>query len=105
MKDETDLPLFAWTPPPCQIIAFPQAKRIGKVRHVVGKLENQSEKQRHNYWGGTLFELERKLEEIGFPETVIEAEVGAFTDAVNAEIRRRDARRHATPRPGGNDAA
>lgn len=104
MKDVSDLPLFSWAPPPCQIIAFPQAKRIGKVRHIVGKLENQSEKQRHNYWGGTLFELERKLQEIGFPKTVIAAEIKAFTDAVNSEIRRRSARRHASPRPGGDAA-
>ena len=85
----TDLPLFAWSPPPCDVRAFPLDRRIGKVRDVARKLRvKATEKHAAQYRDQVEVALLHGLEKSGVPGDRHAAELARFWRAVAAEMAR-----------------
>jgi hypothetical protein len=81
------------------VIAFPAAKRIGKIRRAASVLASKHGAAAETYWKQTITTLGNQLRRAGLDEAVVHAQVRAFHDAVQAELRRPlDTR-------GGGDAA
>ncbi len=105
MKKDDDLPLlrFDFRPPPCEVIHFPVAARVGKARHVASKLDAMAgptkQKARESYWRERVKDLSAELEKRGLTPQQIEKEIIAFRDAVALEIRRTAAKANQSPRP------
>ncbi|WP_275782451.1 DUF6074 family protein [Pararhizobium gei] len=102
MKKEDDTPLlrFDFRPPPCQVIVFPIAARIGKARHIAEKLESRKTyDQRQSYWKLVQKNLIDELTKRGLSQEEIAAEVQALHDAVQAEMQKNAARANQSPRP------
>ena len=83
-----ELPLFSWSPPR-KIILFPMAKRIGRIRDVATKmLDKPTDRAALHYRGQVTDALLRGLEKAGVPEHEQDEHLGAFWQAVEAEMTR-----------------
>jgi hypothetical protein len=84
-----DLPLFAFKPP-CKLIPFPAARRVGKIAHVAAKIHERRGKEKaiNHYWSQVVEAMAAQLEKAGFDNPTIIAEIDAFEEAVHAEVRR-----------------
>ncbi|TIN03865.1 MAG: hypothetical protein E5Y38_06295 [Mesorhizobium sp.] len=93
--------LFDWTPP-CQIIVFPMARRVGRIRDVAVKmLDKPTDKAAASYRDQVTDAMLRALARAGIPEDEQDEQLGAFWSAVQTEIIRLCYRNN---RPGGNVA-
>lgn len=102
MKDDDRFPLlkFDFTPPPCQIVVFPLAARVGKARHVAEKLQaRRSKEQQQGYWNLIVKNLTEELEKRGLQPDEIQKELLVFRDAVAKEMRKAEAQANQSPRP------
>lgn len=69
------------------IIAFPQGRNIGRVRHVATKFLAQAEgRPRDAYWRRIINNLVGQLEKAGIDQQEIEHQVADFHYAVQAEL-------------------
>lgn len=95
------LPLFAWSPP-CRIIVFPLTKRVGRIRTVAEKmLDKPTDRAAAFYRNQVTDALLKSLERAGIPEAEQDEQLGAFWQAVQAEMIRLNYAGHRT----GGDAA
>jgi hypothetical protein len=94
------LDLLDWKPP-CQVIAFPLAKRIGKVRRVADILAEKHGAAAKSYWKQTILTMAGQMQRAGVDQDAIGRELRSFHDAVQQELCRRGGHRQ---RPGGNAA-
>lgn len=74
--------------PPASVIAFPQNRRIGKIRRVASNLTRKSGRGASAYWQKTVSDLERQLRRANLSENAIRQEIGRFEMAVRAEFER-----------------
>lgn len=75
----------------CQIIPFPLARRVGKVRRCAEVLQGAANQaSRDAYWRKTVHQLGDKLELMGFPTDQIQHQINQFRQAVQQEYLRRD---------------
>lgn len=88
MKTHHDLPLFAWTPP-SKVIAFPQSRRVGRIRHVAERLLEKRGEAYQRYWSLTVGTLRNQLLKVSLKPAEIETQLEAFRRAVEAELNRR----------------
>lgn len=94
--------LFDWTPP-CQIIVFPMAKRVGRIRSTAEKmLAKATERAASSYRDQVTDGILRGLSRAGVPETEQDEQLGAFWEAVQEEMIRQTY--YGDQRPGGNAA-
>ena len=103
MDNHSDLPLFSWTPPMVEIIPFPAAKRVGKIRRTAQLLDENTARGAEAYWRRTVSDLHRQMDRAGVPADRIEAELRSFFDAVQEELTRRSYAGRQS-RPGGDAA-
>lgn len=95
------LPLFAWRPP-VQLLAFPLARQVGRVRDVARKLSNKStERHADQYTSQVTDALVVRLHRLNLPESAIDEEIGRFWTAVHQEVARLSYQSHGT---GGSAA-
>lgn len=91
MMDRTDrdLPLFAWTPPACRMLAFPLTRQVGKVRDTARKLaEKQTEKHAEYYRSQVTDGLTKRLARLGVPAEQQSSMIAQFWQAVEIEVAR-----------------
>lgn len=99
--ENDDLPLFAWRPPR-QIIVFPMANRIGRIRDVAEKiLGKPTEKAATSYRNQVTDALLRSFDRAEIPEDEQDEHLGAFWSAVQHEMIRKT---YQGRRPGGDVA-
>ena len=99
MAGEPDL--FTWHPA-CRIIAFPLVSRVGKIRDVAEKmLAKSTDRHAASYRDQVTSALLNHLTRLGVPEMQQDEQLGAFWEAVQAEIIRQTYRGQ---RPGGGAA-
>ena len=85
----TELPLFAWQPPACEILPFPMSKRTGKIRDVAAKLLAKSTERHADYYRKQVNEsLAAGFERIGIAADEQERQIADFWQRVEAEMRR-----------------
>lgn len=94
------LNLLDWTPP-CTVIAFPMAKRVGKIRRVADTLAVKRGAAATNYWKQTVATLGGQMQRAGFDRDAINRELREFHDAVQRELWLRSGQ---SQRPGGDAA-
>ena len=89
IKDD-DLPLLSWSPPTAEIVPFPCANRVGKVRRVASVMFERKGKERAitAYWSQTVDVLTSQMERAGLSPVTIALELCDFEEAVNAELAR-----------------
>ncbi|NEK36310.1 hypothetical protein GR253_19575 [Rhizobium leguminosarum] len=88
-RDHSDLPLFAWRPPVCDVLPFPLARRVGKIRDVASKLVAKTTERSADYYFSQVSEaLVAQLSKIGIPDHEQDEQIGAFWSAVNQEVAR-----------------
>ncbi|ATN34123.1 hypothetical protein ACO34A_09925 [Rhizobium sp. ACO-34A] len=106
-KDDLPLLRFDFRPPPCRIVIFPIAARVGKARHVASKLDGMvgptKQKARDGYWKERCKDLAAELEKRGLSEEQIAAAILDFRDAVEVEMRKAAAKANQSPRPAAWD--
>jgi hypothetical protein len=85
----------------CQLIPFPLAARVGKVRRCAEVLQTSANQAiRDAYWRKTISQLREKLDDLGLPDGEVRHQVAQFRDAVQQEYLRRDyVVMHAGPAP------
>lgn len=98
-----DLPLFRWTPPSAEVIPFPVARRVGKIRRTAQLVDESTDKAARAHWNRTVDDLTRQMARAGIPPEHIEAELRAFSGAVLAELAKRSQGASGF-RPGGDVA-
>lgn len=82
-----------------RIIAFPQHRNVGRIRHVAALAASKSGRARDSYWVQARRALEATLTAAGLPPAEVRLQVMEFRDAVSAELQRLD---HTDRRsPGG----
>ncbi|WP_174800976.1 DUF6074 family protein [Martelella limonii] len=87
-QKETELPLFAWTPPK-KLMVFPLVYRIGKIRDVATKmLDKPTEKSARHYRRQVDEGLTAQLERFGFGDGEIGQQLDLFWQAVEQEMHR-----------------
>lgn len=75
----------------CQMIPFPLAARVGKVRRCAEVLQTSANQaSRDAYWRKTVGHFREKLEELGLPDEQVRHEIRQFRAAVQQEYLRRD---------------
>ena len=75
----------------CEMIPFPLASRIGKVRRCAEVLQKSpTNAARDVYWKKTINQLGDKLADIGIPDGEISRQIRQFREAVQQEYLRRD---------------
>ena len=94
------LDLLSWSPPR-QVIAFPLAKRVGKVRRVADVLMAKNGQAAATYWRQTVTTLGEQLQRAGIDRKAIDEQLRAFHDAVQRELQSRNGHGQ---RPGGSAA-
>jgi hypothetical protein len=83
------LPLFAWQPPACTLMAFPLHRRIGKVRDVASKLlAKTTARHADSYREQVTSALTAQMDRVGVPETQQAGQLVAFWRAVDCEVAR-----------------
>lgn len=87
----------------CQIIAFPLASRVAKVRRCAEVLQKtDSPEGREVYWKRTCRQLREKLQDAGVADDAIDLQIRRFREAVQQEFLRRDyAVMHGGQQPDG----
>ncbi|KQS83439.1 DUF6074 family protein [Rhizobium sp. Leaf383] len=87
----------------CQMIPFPLASRVGKVRRCAEVLQKTASREsREAYWKRTCRQLREKLEDAGIADAAINDQIRRFRQAVQQEFIRRDyAVMHAGQQPDG----
>ncbi|MBC6714703.1 hypothetical protein H9Q09_00695 [Aurantimonas sp. DM33-3] len=103
MDRHSDLPLFRWEPPKAEIIPFPLASRVGRIRDVVDRFSGKTRAQQEAYWRQVRDGQLRSLRRLGLPEQIVIDEWRKFFDAVQTELTRR-AYVGRQSRPGGDAA-
>lgn len=88
--------LLNWTPPR-KVLAFPLAKRIGRIRSVAEKLSRKHGFMAETYWKQTVSTLRGQMERVGIPDDEIEAELRSFFFAVQEEMTRMGQVHHGHP--------
>ncbi len=87
MRD-ADLPVFAWQSP-CQLYAFPPARRTAKVRDVARKmLTKRTDAHADQYTTQVSDALRRQMERFGVCESDQDEQIGAFWSQVHQEMVR-----------------
>jgi hypothetical protein len=72
-----------------ELIIFPQARNVGKARHVAEiYLGKTSAKDQETYWRMVVSRLAAFMAKCGFPQGVIDQQIGAFHTAVQTQIER-----------------
>lgn len=94
------LNLLDWNSP-CMVIAFPMAKRVGKIRRVAEMLSAKRGAAATNYWKQTVATLGGQMQRAGFDRDTINRELRDFYDAVQRELWLRSGQ---SQRPGGDVA-
>ncbi|UCI17021.1 DUF6074 family protein [Mesorhizobium sp. B2-1-8] len=79
------LSLLDWTPP-CKVVAFPLAKRSGKVRRVAEVLSTKHGAAATNYWKQTIAAIAGQMQRAGIDHDAINSELRDFHDAVQREL-------------------
>lgn len=103
MDRHSDLPLFRWTPPPMEVIPFPTARRVGKIRQAaLGIINAPTPRAEAGLWLRMTNSMASQMRKAGIAEARVENEMAAFFDAVQRELDRRMA---GASRRGGGDAA
>ncbi|WP_373413994.1 DUF6074 family protein [Ensifer aridi] len=75
----------------CQLIPFPLAARVGKIRRCAEVLQGSANQaSRDAYWRKTVKQLGERLEAIGLPSEEVQHELRQFRHAVQQEYLRRD---------------
>ncbi|AOF89381.1 DUF6074 family protein [Sinorhizobium sp. RAC02] len=75
----------------CQVIPFPLAARVGKIRRCAEVLQSSpNQPVRDAYWRKTVAHLREKLEALGLPDEAVRHEIRQFRSAVQQEYLRRD---------------
>lgn len=87
--------------PPCEVIAFPPARRVDRVRRVAEKLLRKHGRAADVYWKQTVTRTRNELNGVGASASAVEFELRAFFDAVQAEMVRQTCDER---RPGGDAA-
>lgn len=87
--------------PQCQVIAFPPARRVDRVRRVAENLLRKRGRAADVYWKQTVTRTRNELNSIGAPASAVEFELRAFFDAIQAEMIRQTCDER---RPGGDAA-
>ncbi|MBN9552480.1 MAG: hypothetical protein J0H31_27405 [Alphaproteobacteria bacterium] len=85
---DRQLDLLTWEPSP-QVLVFPLARRLEKVRRVADLLGRKHGKDADIYWKNTVRGLFEQLQRAGIAETVIADEIRQFQEAVQFELRQR----------------
>ncbi|WP_353682695.1 DUF6074 family protein [Mesorhizobium sp.] len=83
------------------MIAFPMAKRVGKVRRVAEVLSGKRGAAATNYWKQVVATLGGQTQRAGFDSDTINREPRALHDAVQRELCLRSGHGQ---RPGGDAA-
>ena len=83
------LDLFDWRPP-CQVVAFPHSRLMGRARRIVSLRATKSSADMNAIWDRQLDELEAALIRAGLPDDEQERQLMAFADLVRSEIVRVD---------------
>ncbi len=91
-----NLPLLSWSPP-CIIVPFPAARRLGKIRRTAEILSERHGKGAEQYWKQVVGGLRSQMEKSGLAAEVIESELRDFAGQVFAMVGQRF--------PIGDDAA
>lgn len=86
MKDR-QLDLLSWIPP-VQVIPFPLAANVGKVRRVAEVLDTKHGKAADAYWGRTVQPMADRLARAGITQAEVDRQIAQFTDAVQQELNR-----------------
>lgn len=75
----------------CQLIPFPLAARVGKIRRCAEVLQGAANQaNRDAYWRKTVQQLGEKLESLGLPHEEVSHQIRQFRNAVQQEYLRRD---------------
>ncbi len=83
-----DLPLFAWQPP-CKVIPFPMAARVGKIRDTAAKMLDKATDRHADYYRRQVTEaIIAQLDRLGIPEHEQDEQLGAFWQEVQNEMIR-----------------
>lgn len=97
----TELPLFTWCRPECEVRPFPLAKRLGKVRDVASKLATKRTTTHiKQYRDQVETALSHHMAKLGVGAEYHPAEILAFWRAVHLEM----ARTSGQSRPEGSAA-
>jgi hypothetical protein len=89
-------------PDPCDVVAFPLIRRIGKIRDVASKmLAKSTDRHAESYRDQVTTGLLGHLTRLGISEREQDEQIGAFWSAVQAEMIRLTYRGQ---RPGGSAA-
>ncbi len=76
--------------PPAEIIPFPLARRIGRIREIAERLSEKTDRQTEHYLrqvtGGLFYQLDR----LGIPADQQDSMVEDFMTAVCNELNRRE---------------
>lgn len=67
-----------------RVIAFPLARRVGRVRHTADVLSRWSGSDADRYWRLVTDQMRTQLSAAGIEHGVIESEISAFADSVSA---------------------
>lgn len=96
-----DNPPLNWQPSR-QVVVFPMVRRVGRIRDVAAKmLDKRTDRAATSYRDQVTDGMLRSLHRAGISEDEQDEQLGAFWNAVQAEILRLTYR---GSRPGGNAA-
>lgn len=104
MSGHDDIPLLRWNPPQVEVIPFPCASRVGKIRRTAQLLSENTKKVASAHWRRTTGDLERQMKRVGIDDDRIAAELANFYDAVKVELYRRAHQSGRTSHDGGDAA-
>ena len=83
------LELLAWSPKRVEVIPFPTKNRVGHIRRTADRIfYSRTNREAEAYWRRAIDGLRRQMEKAGVADLRIEAELRAFADSVQGEIRR-----------------
>lgn len=74
--------------PTAQIVLFPMAKRVGKIRRAAEVLTGKSRDEAGAYWRQIVSTNRRQFDRLGISEHTGDAELRAFFAALQAELNR-----------------
>jgi hypothetical protein len=95
--------IFPFPPRPqlsAELIGFPTKFRTGKIRRTAELLAGRRPGAAESYWRQVINGMVGQMKKAGFADAVIDAEIQAFSEAVQLELRRQH---HF--QPTGDDAA
>lgn len=97
-----DLPLFNWRPQ-CEVINFPLARRLGKIRDVAAKmLDKTTDRHADHYRAQVTEAIQKQMSRAGVDCEITNEEIVAFWAKVHDEmVRLTYQRRGRSPDPRG----